>query len=66
MDKRIIRYTSLEEMKAADKRAWQRLPPGERIRAVMEITTSVYAMKGHVLDVPRLQKTLVRIQRPSR
>jgi hypothetical protein len=66
MDKRITRYDSVEAMKAAEYRAWQRLPPRERIRAVMDITVATYAMKGHALDVPRLQRTLVRLQRPER
>jgi hypothetical protein len=66
MDKRIRRYDSLEAMKAAEYRAWQRLPPRDRIRAVMDITVAAYALKGQVLDVPRLQRTLVRLQRPGR
>lgn len=66
MDKRITRYDSLEEMEVAGRRAWQCLPPSERIRAVTELSASLYAMKGHALDVPRLQRTLVLIKRPSR
>jgi hypothetical protein len=59
VDKRIIRYTSHAAMKADQYLAWQRLPPSERIRAVMDFTLELYALK----DAPRLQKTLVRIQR---
>jgi hypothetical protein len=65
MDKRITRYERPEAMKAAEYQLWHRLPPRERIRAVMDITVAAYAMKGHALDVPRLQRTLVRLQRPA-
>jgi hypothetical protein len=64
MDKRIRRYGSLEAMKAEEYRAWQSLSPREQIRAVMDISIALYAVKGHPLDVRRLQRTLVRIQRP--
>jgi hypothetical protein len=63
VDKTITRYDSLQAMKIAEREAWRRLPPRERIRAVMDITIALYAMKGHALDVARLQRTLVRIQR---
>lgn len=66
MDKRITKYDSLEAMRAAEYREWHRLPPRERIRAVMDISVATYAMKGRALDVPRLQRTLVRVQRPAR
>jgi hypothetical protein len=65
MDKRITKYDSLEAMRAAEYREWHRLPPRERIRAVMDISVATYAMKGRALDVPRLQRTLVRVQRPA-
>ena len=63
MDKRITRYTSHAAMKADQSLAWQRLPPSERIRAVMDLTLDLYALKGQVQDAPRLQRTLVRVQR---
>ena len=63
MDKRITRFSSLEAMKAAEYHAWQHLPAQERLRAVMDITTALYRMKGQIKDVPRLQRTLTRIQR---
>ncbi|MDE2135856.1 MAG: hypothetical protein KGJ68_00340 [Gammaproteobacteria bacterium] len=63
MDKTITRYRSLEAMKRAEYPAWQRLPAQERLRAVMDLTLELYALKGHV-DVPRLQRSLVRIKRP--
>jgi hypothetical protein len=64
MDKTIKRFGSLDEMKAASIREWQRLPASERFKAVMELTLEGYAMKGLVKDVPRLQRTLVRVKRP--
>jgi hypothetical protein len=60
MDKRIIRYPNHAAMKAAQYRAWQRLPASERIRAVMDLTLDLYALKGEVPDAPRLQRTLIR------
>ena len=63
MDKRITRYASLEAMKKAEQPAWRRLPPRERLRAVMDLTVELYALKGQP-DVPRLQRSLVRIKRP--
>jgi hypothetical protein len=64
MDKTIKRYGSLDAMKADGIRAWQRLPACERIRAVSELTTVLYALKGHPPDVQRLQRILIRIKRP--
>ena len=63
MDRTLRRYESLEAMKRAEYREWQRLPASERFRAVMELSLEFYGMKGHP-DVPRLQRTLVRIKRP--
>lgn len=66
MDKRITRYPSLEAMKTAELRHWQSLPPRERIQAVSDISITAYALKGKFPDVPRLQRTLVRLQRARR
>jgi hypothetical protein len=66
MDKTIRKYTSLDEMKADEYRYWQSRPVHERMDAVSELTLAMYAMKGAAPDVPRLQRTLVRIQRPQR
>ena len=57
MDKTIRRYGSLEAMKSAEYADWARLPPRERMRAVMELTMEFYGLK----DVPRLHRTLARI-----
>ena len=69
MDKTIRKYTSmadLDEVKADEYRYWQSRPVHERTDAVSEITQELYAMKGAVPDVPRLQRTLVRFERPQR
>lgn len=61
VDKLLTRFTSLEAMKRAEREAWQKVSPAERIRAVTEITMELYGMKG-MSDVPRLQRTLTRIK----
>jgi hypothetical protein len=66
MDKTIRVYQSLDEMKADEYRYWQSRPVHERMDAVAEITLAAYAMKGASPDVPRLQRTLVHLQRPPR
>ncbi len=66
MDKAIRKFTSLDEMKAEEYRYWQSRPVHERMDAVSELTLAMYAMKGADPDVPRLQRTLVRLQRPQR
>jgi hypothetical protein len=64
MDKTIRVYRSLDEMKADEYRYWQSRPVHERMDAVSELTLAMYAMKG--ADVPRLERTLVRLQCPWR
>jgi hypothetical protein len=66
MDKTIRRFSSQIEMKAEEYRYWQSVSGAERMRAVSEITLEAYALKGQAPDVQRLQRTLVRIQRPPR
>ena len=66
METLIRKYDSLEEMKADEYRYWQSRPVHERMDAVSELTLAMYAMKGAAADVPRLQRTLVRAQRPPR
>jgi hypothetical protein len=69
MDKTIRKYTSVagfEEVKADEYRYWQSRPLHERLAAVSELTQEQYAMKGAVPGVPRLQRTLVRFERPQR
>jgi hypothetical protein len=66
MDKTIRKYTNFDEIKADEYRYWQSRPVHERMDAVSELTQAIYAMKGAAPDVPRLQRTLVRLQRPER
>jgi hypothetical protein len=69
MDKTIRKYSSvanLDEIKEREYRYWQSRPVHERMDAVSELTQSLYAMKGAVPDVPRLQRTLVRFERAPR
>ena len=66
MDKTIRIYDSLDEMKTDEYRYWQSRPVQERMDAVTELTLAMYAMKGMAPDVPRLQRTLVHLQRPKR
>ena len=69
MDKTIRKYASvaeLDEIKAQEYRYWQSRPVHERTDAVSELTQVLYAMKGAVPDVPRLQRTLVRFERAPR
>ncbi len=63
MDKTIRKYTSFEEAKADEYRYWQSRPAHERLEATAEITLTAYALKGLAPDVPRLQRTLVHLQR---
>ena len=65
MDKSIKRYTRLEAMKSDEYRYWQGVSVRERMQAVSTITSEAYALKGHLPDVQRLQRTLIRLQRPS-
>ena len=66
MDKTIRKYTDFDEMKADEYRYWQSRPVWERTDAVSELTQEHYAMKGEAPDVPRLQRTLVRVERAPR
>ena len=66
MDKIIRKYASHKEMKADEYRYWQSRPVHERMDAVSELATAAYALKGVILDVPRLQGPLVCIPRPKR
>ena len=65
MDKTIRRYSNLEDMKADETREWQRLSAAERMVAVAEMTLASYRIKGLITDVPRLERTLVRLQQPE-
>ncbi len=64
MDKVIRKYTDPDALKADEYREWQKVPAHERMKAVVEITLAAYQMKRPTVDVPRLQRTLVHLQRP--
>jgi hypothetical protein len=66
MDKTIRKYTNFSEIKADEYRYWQSRPVHERTDAVSELTQELYVMRGELTDVPRLQTTLVRVERPQR
>ena len=63
MDKSIRRYADFGEMKADEYRYWQSRPVHERVAAVSELTREHYALKDATPDEPRLQRTLVRLER---
>lgn len=65
MDKVIRKYTNLDALKTDEYRDWQELPAHERMNAVVEITLAAYHMKEPTPDVPRIQRTLVHLQRPK-
>jgi hypothetical protein len=65
MDKAISTYTTLDQMKSDEYRDWQELPAHERMSAVAELTLAAYRMREPALDVRRLQRTLVHLQRPE-
>ncbi len=65
MDKNIHKFVGFDEMKADEYRYWQSRPGYERMDATAEITLASYALKGATPDVPRLQRTLVHLQRPK-
>jgi len=66
MDKTIRSYKHLDEMKADEYRAWQKLPPHARLDAAAELSISLYQLKEPSKNVPtRLQRTLVHLKRPK-
>lgn len=66
MNKTIVTYASLNEMKDAELRDWQAQPAHERLRAVSEMTLAAYRMKDGAVEIPRMDKTLVHLPRPKR
>ena len=66
MEKVITTYASFAAMKADELREWQALPAYERMRAVSQITATLYAIKEPPQHVRRVQRTLVRLQRSER
>jgi len=66
VDKTIATFESVAELKAAELREWQALPAHERLRAVSELTLAAYRLKDPSFHVPRLERTLVRVERTKR
>lgn len=66
MEKVVRVFDSHEAMKAAEYRYWQSRPVHERMAAVSELSSSLYAMKDPTLDVSRLQRTVAVLPRPRR
>jgi len=60
----IRKFDSLEAMKDEEYQYWQGRSARERIAAVSEITTEAYRLKEPAINVSRLQRTLVSVQRP--
>jgi hypothetical protein len=69
VDKTIRKYTSIagfDEIKAEEYRYWQSRPVHERVAAVWELTTALYAPKG-MIELPSLKGApVVRLPRPQR
>ncbi len=60
----IQKFDSPESMKDTEYRYWQSRPASERLAAVSELTTEAYRLKDPAVNVSRLQRTLVAVQRP--
>ena len=66
MDKTLHKFTSLEEMKAAELRDWQKLPGYDRINAAADLSMAAFGLKGAGSGAqPEFQRTLVRLQQPE-
>ena len=64
----VRRYTNFDDIKADEYRYWQSRPAHERLDAVDEMIAAAYALKGWEMepDVPRLQRSFVRLRVPWR
>ena len=60
----IRKFERLEAMKDEEYQYWQGRPAHERIAAVSELTTEAYRLKEPAINVSRLQRTLIAVQRP--
>ena len=59
----IKRYSDHEAMHRDQLRYWQSRPASERLQAISDISLVAYQLKNGGRDVPRLQRTLRRIER---
>lgn len=64
MEKILRKVASVAEQKAESYRYWQSVPAGERMSATWEMSFEACKLKDLAHDEQRLQRTLVRIQRP--
>lgn len=60
----IRRFTSFDAMKADEYQYWQSRPPRERLAETSALSTEAYGTKDPTTDVPRLRRTISRIQCP--
>ncbi len=65
MDKTIRRVTDLKEQRMETYRYWRSRSAAERMEAVAEIVHDAYLTRGIDLDSRPVDKTLVRVERPS-
>ena len=66
MNKTILKYASLEAMKADELREWQRLPGYARLDAAFELSVAAYRTKGSEGNArPEFQRTLVQLRLPE-
>jgi hypothetical protein len=59
----IRRYDSLDAMKSEEYAYWRSRPGHERLAAASEISSEAFGLKDARAHVPRLQRTLVRLER---
>ena len=53
-----------EDERAADREFWQRMTPDERVAVLWDMVLEARAWQGGHGDQPRLQRSVVRVQRP--
>ena len=63
MDKKLRVVTDPEEQQAETYRYWQSVPVGERLNAVMELSKTLYSLRGVRFDGPRPPRDIVRVER---
>lgn len=64
MEKTVRVFNSFEEMKAEEYRYWQSRPVWERMKAVVELSRSLYGVKDSDADDPKLFRTVKVLIRP--
>jgi len=67
MDKTLRRFSSLDEMKAEQRRLWEAVPSQERFDAITEAMAEAFAFKtGEDPYAREFCRTLTRVERPQR